>query len=399
MLDKKQHLIIRGLLFTVLGPRFAAHIVEEHGRIPIVYYALDEGPWHCVVNLLQYMGGNHIDLDHAAIFLGPDTMLPPTPHGMCRFFNIQPKRSNVRKVFDPVHKARHYMEHGLPFATFRKVDPRPILDRQHLDAFRPKNLGAAPGVALKSPMQTHLHRIYMALAFHRVRTKFERNEQGLAIAAVIADATNGAVLTIAHNTKNLNTTYHAELNAVQAFMQMHAHQRNLPLILYSTLQPCPMCAAMISELLPNAMVFYGQLDPGKHMERMGHKPKFTFSMRSPLVIKARRGDDIVDLPVKALHGYDDWLGTRSHVDISTFLEESHQKLKDQGNHSVSRNLYTGELKAAIGNASRTLDRKLSQYDGNGEHRKQVQVDDLQRTQRRAAIQKVIRYLRPLFDHE
>ncbi len=195
-------------------------------------------------------------------------------------------------------------------------------------------------------------------------------------------------------TLNANLTYHAEVNIVQAFLKYYGHEKDGHFILYSTLQSCPMCAAMIAEKLPNATVFYGQSDPGGHMRRMDTQPRLIFPLQSTVTIHEKLNENVTMVHhVKPLRGYQGAMEPQSYADVVAYLDQEHDTLAQQGDFALTRNLYKKPLKDGVLHASGTLDRKVQQYVHN---QKSTIVQGSQyRTNRRAAIQRVIKHILPL----
>jgi tRNA(Arg) A34 adenosine deaminase TadA len=289
------------------------------------------------------------------------------------------------------HFSHSYMD-SCPFANFWRLDPDTILGRDALDDFLPGNLGPNPVVDLRGPAQTHLHRIYLALAFRRVRRKLETYEKGLAIAAVLVNAVDGRIRAIAHNTKNLNETFHAEVNLTQAFYKAHAAERQGAFLLYSTLQPCPMCAAMVAEMLPNAVVYFGQNDNGGHMARMALQPRVMVALAPGLTQEEELDDEMSQVHhIKPLRVFKN-SGESAYDDVVGRMDSIHANLKLQGHTSLTRNLYDPNSKETIRGASSTIQRKAQQYLHGG---KATVVPDYARTQRRQGIQRLMQHLAPI----
>ena len=114
----------------------------------------------------------------------------------------------------------------------------------------------------------HRHELFMRLAFAIagaafVSDRFEGTTGGHNIASVLRGP-DDSILGWGINTGGAyNSTCHGEVNLIQNY-----HRRNggaaLPAgsILYTTLEPCHMCAGMIAETGPGTVVYYGQADPG-----------------------------------------------------------------------------------------------------------------------------------------
>ena len=116
----------------------------------------------------------------------------------------------------------------------------------------------------------YLHRLYLMAALRIIflltpktvnlsrYNAIARNE-GHNIAALLVSE-NGQVLAYGLNAALINNTYHAEVNMLQAYARS---SQVLPknALIYTTMKPCHMCAAMITQLLPDSAVIYAQEDP------------------------------------------------------------------------------------------------------------------------------------------
>jgi len=105
-------------------------------------------------------------------------------------------------------------------------------------------------------MQFNAH---MNLALQQARDAAERGE--VPVGAVLVDA-NGTVLAADGNrTRELNDpTAHAEIQVIRYATALLGQERLSGTDLYVTLEPCPMCAAAISNARI-ARLYYGASDP------------------------------------------------------------------------------------------------------------------------------------------
>lgn len=380
--------------FNVNYAFYASDSRNEFNQFSVLY-ARDQDGWSCIVNLVQAMAARGFAPDRKRIYISSTTPYTGAAEGMCRFFDMQVTRLPAYKGpwSDPMlHFSDQYMS-SYPAAVFDSVLPASILERESLDGFVPGNLGPNPVVDLRGPAQTHLHRIYLALAFRRVRRKLKTYERGLAIAAVLVNAVDGRVRAIAHNTKNQNETFHAEVNLTQAFYKAYAAERQGAFIVYSTLQPCPMCAAMLAEKLPNAVVLFGQNDPGGHMARMALQPRVMLALEPGLTHEEEIDDEMSLVHhIKPLRVFTS-TGVKAYDDVVARMDSVHDNLKSQGHTSLTRNLYDPNSREAIRGAGRTLKRKAQQYLNGG--KATVVVQDYARTQRRQGIQRLMQHLAPI----
>ena len=81
---------------------------------------------------------------------------------------------------------------------------------------------------------------YMDLALGHAEDAFARGDWP--VAAVIVR--NGAVLATGQNRQNTegDVTWHAEFDAIRAAVQAHGAERVTGATVYTTMEPCPMCA-------------------------------------------------------------------------------------------------------------------------------------------------------------
>lgn len=100
---------------------------------------------------------------------------------------------------------------------------------------------------------------HMSIALKAAKDAAERGE--VPVGAVVLDA-SGDILAIASNrTRELNDpTAHAEVLAIRAACASVGSERLTGCDLYVTLEPCPMCAAAISNARINRL-YYGASDP------------------------------------------------------------------------------------------------------------------------------------------
>lgn len=397
-LEPKEFDHVVDILSNAISGAFAFVVKEGVGFEPsTIYYAINHGPWSCIVNLIQYAKHSNVghNLPCQTIYISYNAEYNGTAaEGMCNFFGITIKPVNKAAHSDSMMIFSNDRMESCPFAKFYRIDCNEVLYRDDLDDFIKLKLGPCPSVSLGGIMSTHFHRLYMAVAFYRVKIKFERWEQGLAIAAVLVNKNDGQVRAIAHNTKYKNETFHAELNLIQAFIKHYEKERNDQFVLYSTLQPCPMCSAMIAQMLPNTIVFYGQQDPGSHMQGLALQPSTMVMFDSTVILTDTSSDERREYSVKPLRVFANPNGKYSYNDVCAQLNQIHNKLKEDGNNALTRNLYDTNSIGAIKGASNTIQRKVSQYIVKDKS-KELYVDPW-RLQRRSCIKKIMEHLLPVF---
>jgi tRNA(Arg) A34 adenosine deaminase TadA len=101
-------------------------------------------------------------------------------------------------------------------------------------------------------------RSYMDVALEEARAAAARGE--VPVGAVIAGPA-GVIAQAGNRTRELNDpTAHAEILAIRAACAVFGQERLTGYDLYVTLEPCPMCAAAISNARI-ARLYYGAADP------------------------------------------------------------------------------------------------------------------------------------------
>nr|WP_193750004.1 Bd3614 family nucleic acid deaminase [Pseudomonas toyotomiensis] len=236
--------------------------------------------WPAVTNLIQGVSRltgkrfKKIYLMHT-----PDSRPTPMCQGMIDYlctwdeFNIFTDCVRIFSVDDS-----NDVEH----LNYIEIEPELVLERTQLI-----NFGTIPTTAHPAPNtinlihgnSTHLHRLYMALAYRTAGVRgfylgseswlpyyeCQLYQHGHSIGAVLVSA-GGTVLAKSMNTKASNITFHAEVNLIQAFIksQNGFDQCHAEYVIYTTLKPCRMCAAMITYILPNSKIIYAQDDTGAH---------------------------------------------------------------------------------------------------------------------------------------
>ena len=230
-----------------------------------VYYsrlhAPDNAPLSHIVNLIQvlnthgYMGYGtflkHSYVYHTGKANGMDK-------GMASMNNIVLKdldRKAPDRDFDPTEEHRNLKlievpDDGrfLPYSQFQ------------MPALTPLSIGAMGG---SSQSLDEFNRIYMMTAFALVTHRFVHESSNDANIGAILVSPTGTITACALNTKEYNSTFHAEVNLMQSvYFNNQSVLKNLKgFRIYTTLKPCRMCAAMIHHVGDGAInVIYGQED-------------------------------------------------------------------------------------------------------------------------------------------
>jgi tRNA(Arg) A34 adenosine deaminase TadA len=137
----------------------------------------------------------------------------------------------------------------------------------------------SPNVNILSDIRTNdhqglhtVHRIYMMAAYALLSSrviKQSANLPGGKNIGVLMVSPQGQIIGYGVNTNTANGTFHAEVNCLQSYYKFNKKgYAGIPLDtrIYSTLQPCEMCAGMIWEAAvepTSLLVYYGMIDPGQ----------------------------------------------------------------------------------------------------------------------------------------
>jgi tRNA(Arg) A34 adenosine deaminase TadA len=137
---------------------------------------------------------------------------------------------------------------------------------------------ASPNVDVTKDLRTDdhtgfhtIHRIYLMAAYALVSSrKFGTSEiPGGKNIGVLMVNSNGKIVGCGVNTNTKNGTFHAEVNCLQSYYRYNQKgYLGLPADtrMYSTLEPCEMCAGMIWESAADTarfLVYYGMVDPAQ----------------------------------------------------------------------------------------------------------------------------------------
>lgn len=251
--------------------KLARYLRRESANIAIaqqdheLYYsrlhAPDKAPLSHIVNLIQvlnthgYMGYGTFRKHSVVYHTGkPNGM----DKGMASMNNIDLKdldRKPVDKGFNlteeyPTLKLVEVPDDGrfLPFSQFQ------------MPALTPLSIGAMGG---SSQSVNEFNRIYMMTAFALVTHRFVHESSNDANIGAILVSPTGTITAWALNTKEFNSTFHAEVNLMQSvfFNNSSVLSKLDGFRIYTTLKPCRMCAAMIHHVSDGAIsVIYGQED-------------------------------------------------------------------------------------------------------------------------------------------
>ncbi len=107
---------------------------------------------------------------------------------------------------------------------------------------------------------------YMTMALKEAHEAARRGE--VPVGAVIVDGTNGDIISRAGNRvkEDCDPSAHAELLAIRAACQVRNSERLNDCDLYVTLEPCPMCAQVISFARIRRLYFAAEDEKGGGVE-------------------------------------------------------------------------------------------------------------------------------------
>lgn len=210
-----------------------------------------------------------------------------------------------------------------------------------------------PGVLLGGGLAARMHtldRIYMMVAFSLVTNRFVRTYkkaelQGANIGAVLVSRT-GSILAWSLNTKEFNSTMHAEVNLLQSYYLLTAEADLRGTRLYTTLKPCRMCAGMIAYYGRGEIeVFYGQNDAGEDAQGT--------ALDGSHRLHALDGSAPDFKGVKALQP------STATGSLAGLLEAERERTKAQGTIATTLGLRGSEV--LMRSAVRTMGAKLAKY--------------------------------------
>ena len=252
-----------------------------------------------------------------------------------------------------------------------------------------------------------VHRIYMMAAYALLNSP--KIPKSYSVAAILVDP-DGRIISYGINQSYKNSTCHAEVNALQGCLR-NGIAIPAQSILYTTLEPCCMCAGMINVCMQNGVVVYNVRDThfngtsshmGYHsaipMHQLGVSAKKLTTWKTGRAYnKIDKDSDVIDQ--ERLH---DDLGTSINEDhqsierssgkrtgIITYLNKDDQKFIPEGSHALTRKKekywFRGRqvelnpfVQQALGEAVAFLDSlKISVVTVQEEYVKQI-VEDLAR---------------------
>jgi tRNA(Arg) A34 adenosine deaminase TadA len=255
---------------------FAFCVTRPHNK-PLCCYAIsDDKDFSAIRVLLQGCSNGssdkRFDLSQSSVYRSNNFDLNELDKGMAKFCRVS--LENILPVGYLAEPNVGAIAYALQKAGFRKLDS--LKQRQALDVFKIDKLGARPAVNLQHTEQQDksyraVHRLYM-MAAYALATLGDRTRdwrlRGKFIGALLV-LSDGQVQSWGVNTNANNSTFHAELNAIESFIKGGNNPRDgRSYYIYTTLQPCCMCAGMIKHYFNDKVkVFYGQKDPGHgHMD-------------------------------------------------------------------------------------------------------------------------------------
>lgn len=239
----------------------------------VVYYTTSPEtdktrPFNCIVNLMQWLNEKNVDQSgtkpadsgNRKIYtsLKEIDSMTTAMASMNEFEIVKVNNKTANKVDDAAEITQ------TPFAS-TTWESRADLTAFAVDAH------TWPQVLLTSTASSqdwiNVHRLYMMAAFSLIvkGTQAQNSNDFGSVAAILADA-SGEILAWSRNTRGVNSTRHAEVNLIQSLFANAPNNYKTKLnraVLYTTLKPCKMCAAMIDFAGKGKIeVYYGQDDKG-----------------------------------------------------------------------------------------------------------------------------------------
>lgn len=247
-------------------------------------------------------------------------------------------------------------EYERPYrGTYTLVASDRWTDRSPLRAFADVTSGPEPSVIFGGGKEAGAHtldRLYMMAVFALVTSRFVRSYRGHGNANIGALLVSpvGKILAWSVNTKEHNSTCHAEVNLLQGCF-LNAPGTSLDgARLYTTLKPCRMCAGMIHHAGGGKLhVLYGQGDPGEDAQNTvldGTGRLHALDGTNPAV-KAAMGI------LKAT------TGETEKVNLLARLEAEREQRKSEG--AIAHTLSLRGSKELMRGAVRALEAKLVKY--------------------------------------
>lgn len=357
------------------APPFALCVLERTPGKHSVYWTASpwdrtNAPHSSITRMLQYLGAQDWWRQARNLEVYPCNGYRPTPmcEGMERFFGCKSVTLNLNRSSSSA---------SLP------IDERAVQEitddpgaRTELDQFKADSAGPPPTdvdlirVATaprdNGEKRSTLHRIYMMAAFALIegRSVRERHE-GHNIGAVLVSR-EGQILSWGLNQSNLNQIFHAELNALQACWK---HVGLIPAgsVLFTTLQPCCMCAGMIVHTGVER-IYMGQRDNGEHASRTALDTGYELIGRKHFLGTT---DSTKAIAVYESAGYDPQTpkAGRQTENLANRLHKIHT---DANNKWITRTLNSNEhWKTAVRQTSLTLLRTAYKYDIDEGHKPTV----------------------------
>jgi len=148
--------------------------------------------------------------------------------------------------------------------------------------------------------------IYMLTAYAMVEFFWNRSRAGSVhmghnIGSILVDD-KGAVVSWALNTNKDNLTRHGEVNIIKQYLESNVVVPS-GFKLFSTLEPCHMCAAFIANSGDNVEVIYGQVDHAISNTSLDRKVNgCTSRVMKPFVYPFSHGDRLFDVQRKMSAG-------------------------------------------------------------------------------------------------
>jgi tRNA(Arg) A34 adenosine deaminase TadA len=193
-----------------------------------------------------------------------------------------------------------------------------------------------------------LHRIYMMLAFALLGARGKPDQAKDQNIAALLVAPQGKILGWAVNQKSKHPMLHAETTLVLDWVTATGGAVPKGSRVYTTLQSCKMCAAVLMDTVKDVFVYYGQYDAGDHARGTALA---TANKEAPLPLDIMLGpkSDSMDAPPRGM-------AERLIVDWSTKKESTESSIQKTAWAFLRSEALPSFKKARLG-----LRQKIEQY--------------------------------------
>jgi tRNA(Arg) A34 adenosine deaminase TadA len=376
--------------------------VAEDSKTPgKIYYALraprTKEPYSAAVRLIQIGKLQKLQFQKSMVSTAPLTAMCKGMSGVASAGLAEAKPATATAVILPGTPAT---PGAIVVPVLNLVDANNWEERENdLKLFSVPDI-VSPNVNILSDINTNdhqglhtVHRIYMMAAYALLSSRVIKNGANLPGGkniGVLMVSPQGKIIGCGVNTNKGNGTFHAEVNCLQSYYKFNKNSyTGIPADtrLYSTLQPCEMCAGMIWEAAADPtklLVYYGMVDPGqlKGGTKLSEESKerllsqwqevsyYDYSTKKNVVRRAVQG--VTDPPTppgpKAIKVYEQREGPNAYqVSFSDYAE--HLETAKQTSTLSAADFITGTKKdksvpSTILNVNISLLRKSNKYTVN-----------------------------------